>query len=78
MTTGRWIRVLWAKVLIIAAAAYIAWLGIRILTGSLPNNPTWLGWFCVVGGALKAAFWTFVTIGLIRHPKAVMAAKHWE
>lgn len=78
MTAGRWIRVLWVKVLMIAVAGYLFWLGIRILTHPSPNIPAWIGWFCVAGAALKASLWSIFAVTLIRHPEAVMAARHWD
>jgi membrane protein YqaA with SNARE-associated domain len=71
-------RILLLPAVNFVVAGYLFWLGIRILTSSLSNIPEWIGWFCVVAGVLKASLWSFVAVGFIRHPQAVMVARHWE
>jgi hypothetical protein len=53
-------------------------LGIRILAHPSANNPAWLGWLLLGVAVFKASLWSFVTVGFIRNPQAVGAARHWE
>lgn len=77
MTAGRWFRVLWVPAAMFAIAGFFAWQGIRIL--AYPSNqPVWLGLLCMAIAAFKALLWGFFTFQLVRHPEAVMAARHWD
>jgi hypothetical protein len=77
MTARRWIRVLLVPALMFVVAGFFLWQGIRILDNP-SANPAWLGWLCLGVAAFKASLWSVVTLGFIRHPEAVMAARHWE
>jgi hypothetical protein len=59
-------------------AGYILFLGFRILGHPSANVPAWIGWLCLGIAAFKASLWSVVTVGFIRNPEAVMAARHWE
>jgi hypothetical protein len=52
--------------------------GIRILTHPSSNEPAWIGWLCLGIAAFKASLWSVVTVSFLRHPEAVMAARHWD
>lgn len=60
-----------------AIAGFFAWQGIRILAYPT-NTPAWLGWLCIAIAAFKASLWGLFTSQLVRHPEAVMAARHWD
>ena len=77
MTAKRWIRVLLVPALMFVVAGFFAWQGIRILVHPSANVPAWIGWFCLAIAGLKASLWSFVTLMLLRHSGAVVAARRW-
>ena len=78
MTVRQWIRVLLVPALMFVVAGFFLWQGIRILAHPSASVPAWIGWLCLAVAALKASLWSVVTIGFVRHPEAVRAARHWN
>ena len=63
--------------LMFVIAGFFLFQGIRILAHPSANVPVWIGWLCLGIAAFKAFLWSFVTVGFIRNPKALMAARRW-
>ena len=78
MTATLWLRVLLVPALMFVIAGFFLFQGIRILGHPSANVPAWIGWLCLSIAAFKVFVWSFVTVGFIRNPEAVKAARHWE
>ena len=74
-SSPRLVRALVVCVVMLGAAVFLGWIGVRTIVSQVGSVPHWLGWVILALGLIKAAFWLYVAGWLIRRRDVVMLSR---
>ena len=57
-----------------AVAAFLIWLGLRLVIQPSTSIPSWLGWVVLGTGMVKAMLWTVYSAVFVRHRKQLASS----